>query len=47
MGSYDNVKSMAGDLASDAERAGRVTAAQAKIIVLSRQDLKKAERELG
>ena len=46
MGFFDTVKSKAGDLAADAERAGRVTAAQGKIAVLQ-QDLKKAERELG
>lgn len=46
MGFFDTVKSKAGDLAADAERAGRVTAAQTKIAVLQ-QDLKKAERELG
>jgi len=46
MGFFDSVKSKAGDLAADAERAGRVTAAQTKVAVLQ-QDLKKAERELG
>lgn len=46
MGFFDTVKSKAGDLAADAERAGRVTAAQGKVAVLQ-QDLKKAERELG
>jgi NADH pyrophosphatase NudC (nudix superfamily) len=46
MGFFDTVKAKAGDLAADAERAGRVTAVQTKIAVLQ-QDLKKAERELG
>lgn len=47
MGLYDTAKSKAGDLASDAGRAGKVTAAQANIVLLLQQDLKKAERELG
>lgn len=46
MGLYDTAKSKAGDLASDAGRAGKVTAAQANVMLLQ-QDLKKAERELG
>ena len=47
MGLYDTAKSKAGDLARDAGRAGKVTAAQANIVLLLQQDLKKAERELG
>ncbi len=43
---FDTAKSIAGDLASDAGRAGKVTAAQANVMLLQ-QDLKKAERELG
>jgi hypothetical protein len=46
MGFFDSIKSTAGALAADAERAGRVTAAQARLVVLQ-SDLKKAERELG
>jgi hypothetical protein len=46
MGFLDTVRSMAGDLAADAERAGRYTAAQTKLVGLQ-QDLKKAERDLG
>ena len=46
MGLYDTAKSKAGDLASDAGRAGKVTAAQANVMLLQ-QDLRKAERELG
>jgi hypothetical protein len=42
MGFMDTVKG----LAADAERAGKVTAAQARLVVLQ-NDLKKAERELG
>ena len=46
MGFFDSVKNKAGTLAADAERAGKVTAAQARLMVLQ-SDLKKAERELG
>ena len=46
MGFFDSVKDKAGILAADAERAGKVTAAQARLVVLQ-NDLKKAERELG
>ena len=46
MGFFDTVKGKAGALAADAERAGKVTAAQARLVVLQ-NDLKKAERELG
>ena len=46
MSFFDNVRAKASDLAADAERAGRVGAAQTKIAVLQ-QDLKNAERELG
>lgn len=46
MGFFDSVKDKAGALAADAERAGKVTAAQARLVVLQ-NDLKKAERELG
>jgi hypothetical protein len=46
MGFFDSVKDKAGALAADAERAGKVTAAQARLVVLQ-SDLKKAERELG
>ena len=46
MGFFDSVKNKAGALAADAERAGKVTAAQARLVVLQ-TDLKKAERELG
>ncbi|NLE22095.1 MAG: hypothetical protein GX624_04865 [Actinobacteria bacterium] len=46
MGFFDSVKHKAGILVSDAERAGKVTAAQARLVVLQ-NDLKKAERELG
>jgi len=46
MGFFDTVKAKAGALASDAGRAGKVTAAQARLVVLQ-NDLRKAERELG
>jgi hypothetical protein len=46
MGFFDTVKDKAGALATDAGRAGRVTAAQARLVVLQ-NDLRKAERELG
>jgi hypothetical protein len=46
MGFFDTVKDKAGALAADAERAGKVTAAQARLVVLQ-NDLRKAERELG
>jgi ribonuclease E len=46
MGFFDSVKNKAGTLAADAERAGKVTAAQARLTVLQ-GDLKKAERDLG
>jgi hypothetical protein len=46
MGFFDTVKDKAGALAADAGRAGRVTAAQARLAVLQ-NDLRKAERELG
>ena len=46
MGFFDTVRDKAGALAADAERAGRVTAAQARLVVLQ-SDLRKAERELG
>jgi len=46
MGFFDAVKQKAGALAGDAERAGRVTAAQARLVVLQ-NDVRKAERELG
>ena len=46
MGFFDTVKDKAGALAADTERAGKVTAAQARLVVLQ-NDLKKAERELG
>ena len=46
MGFFDTVKGKAGALAADAERAGKVTAAQARLVVLQ-NDLRKAERELG
>jgi hypothetical protein len=46
MGFFDTVKDKAGVLAADAGRAGRVTAAQARLAVLQ-NDLRKAERELG
>ena len=46
MGFFDTVRDKAGSLAADAERAGKVTAAQARLVVLQ-SDLRKAERELG
>jgi len=46
MGFFDTVKQKASGLASDAERASKVTAAQARLLVLQ-NDLRKAERELG
>ena len=46
MGFFDTVKDKAGALAADTQRAGKVTAAQARLVVLQ-NDLKKAERELG
>lgn len=46
MGFFDTVRDKAGALATDAGRAGRVTAAQARLVVLQ-NDLRKAERELG
>lgn len=46
MGFFDTIKDKAGSFASDAERAGKVTAAQARLLVLQ-NDLRKAERDLG
>ncbi len=46
MGFFDTVRDKAGSIAADAERAGKVTAAQARLVVLQ-NDLRKAERELG
>lgn len=46
MGLFDTVKLKANALAADAERAGKVTAAQARTVVLQ-SDIRKAERELG
>jgi hypothetical protein len=46
MGFFDTVKEKAGAFATDAERAGKVTAAQARLLVLQ-NDLRKAERDLG
>jgi len=46
MGFFDTVKDKAGALAADTQRAGKVTAAQARLAVLQ-NDLRKAERELG
>ena len=46
MGLFDTVKLKANALAADAERAGKVTAAQARTVVLQ-NDIRKAERELG
>jgi hypothetical protein len=46
LGLFDTVKATARGLAGDAERAGKVTAAQAQIVAL-RNDVRKAERELG
>ena len=46
MGFFDTVKEKANAFATDAERAGKVTAAQARLLVLQ-NDLRKAERDLG
>ena len=46
MGLFDTVKQKANALAADAERAGKVTAAQARTVVLQ-NEIRKAERELG
>lgn len=46
MGLFDTVKLKANALAADAERAGKITAAQARSVVLQ-NDIRKAERELG
>ena len=46
MGLFDTVKLKANALAADAERAGKVTAAQARTVVLQ-NEIRKAERELG
>ncbi len=46
MGFFDTVKEKANALASDAGRASKVTAAQARIVVLQ-NEVRKAERELG
>jgi hypothetical protein len=46
MGFFDTVKQKAGVIAGDAERAARVTAAQARLVVLQ-NDVRKAERDLG
>ena len=46
MGFFDAVKDKASALAADTQRAGKVTAAQARLVVLQ-NDLRKAERELG
>jgi len=46
MGLFDTVKLKANALAADAERAGKVTAAQARTMVMQ-SDIRKAERELG
>jgi hypothetical protein len=46
MGFFDTVKEKANAVAADAERAGKVTAAQARLLVLQ-SDLRKAERDLG
>ena len=46
MGLFDTVKLKANALAADAQRAGKVTAAQSRIVVLQ-NDIRKAERELG
>jgi len=46
MGLIDTVKAKAGELAADAERAGRVAAAQTRLVSLQ-GDLRRAERELG
>jgi hypothetical protein len=46
MGLFDTVKLKANALAADAGRAGKVSAAQARTVVLQ-NDIRKAERELG
>ncbi|MCX6363093.1 MAG: hypothetical protein NTW58_02765 [Actinobacteria bacterium] len=46
MGLFDTVKLKANALAVDAERAGKVTAAQARTVALQ-NEIRKAERELG
>ena len=46
MGLFDTVKLKAGELAADAERAGRVAAAQTHLVTLQ-SDVRKAERGLG
>jgi hypothetical protein len=46
MGFFDTVKEKANALASDAGRASKVTAAQARVVVLQ-NEIRKAERELG
>jgi hypothetical protein len=46
MGLFDAVRAKAGELAGDAERAGKVAAAQARVVTLQ-NDIRKAERELG
>jgi colicin import membrane protein len=46
MGLFDTVKLKANALAADAERAGKVTAAQARTVVLQ-NEIRKSERELG
>jgi hypothetical protein len=46
MGLFDTVMAKANALAADAERAGKVAAAQARIVALQ-NDVRKAERELG
>ena len=46
MGFFDTMKDKASALASDAGRASKVTAAQARVVVLQ-NEVRKAERELG
>jgi hypothetical protein len=46
VGLFDSVKTKANALAADAERAGKITAAQARTIVLQ-NEVRKSERELG
>ena len=46
MGLFDTVKLKANALAADVERAGKITAAQARTVVLQ-NEIRKAERELG
>lgn len=46
MGLFDAVMAKANELAGDAERAGKVAAAQARLVALQ-NDVRKAERELG